>query len=626
MNRVRHTQFRWLVVFAAGFLVARAGAWAQDCNGNGVLDSTDISGGTSQDCNGNGTPDECDIAMGTSEDCRPDGTPDECQLGKSARALLSIHVSVREPSYPPVVGRAAVILVDETGSYAGKYAALSVCDAAWGYHDGCADGDYVYFGCAYGLTRHDPDGANGIVYINGAAPTVGTWRALAYDPTGDGGSGSFWVGNLSQSIVEVDRTGAVLTTCTNLDGWSFRGLAYDDKTGMLWGHNSTGPGNAEVWEVDPNTCRTTGVTWSSDYGWDPGNAIQGGLSMAPSGILYGILQAAPDALFSAETDGTLGGTVSPNPRDIETLIGESGVLGIAVTSGIAGGDCNTNLVPDECDVPPICVGPDCSLDCNSNLIPDECELANKDCNTNLIPDDCDIASGYCPDCNSNLVPDECELGTLHNCCDTSHGAGCSDADIEACVCSSDPFCCDAQWDDICVAKVAAIECGSCDGTDCNTNGVPDDCDIAAGTSLDANNNRIPDNCQSVVFVSADALGQNDGTSWSDAYNELQQALLDAQPGAELWVAAGTYTPDFDASSGTHDGDQLASFYLRPTIALYGGFAGWETTRAQRRPLSNLTILSGDLAGNDLSATYSAWDPTVDDNSSIIITCLVIVKK
>jgi len=31
--------------------------------------------------------------------------------------------------------------------------------------------------------------------------------------------------------------------------------------------------------------------------------------------------------------------------------------------------------------------------------------------------------------------------------------------------------------------------------DCNDNGVPDDCDIASGTSLDLNGNGIPDECE-----------------------------------------------------------------------------------------------------------------------------------
>jgi len=49
-----------------------------DCNGNSVPDDCDIAGGTSSDCNANGVPDECDIASGGSEDCNGNGVPDEC--------------------------------------------------------------------------------------------------------------------------------------------------------------------------------------------------------------------------------------------------------------------------------------------------------------------------------------------------------------------------------------------------------------------------------------------------------------------------------------------------------------------------------------------------------------------
>lgn len=38
--------------------------WCSDCNGNGVIDVCDISGGTSQDVNGNGIPDECEDLLG----------------------------------------------------------------------------------------------------------------------------------------------------------------------------------------------------------------------------------------------------------------------------------------------------------------------------------------------------------------------------------------------------------------------------------------------------------------------------------------------------------------------------------------------------------------------------------
>ncbi|MCK4659135.1 MAG: hypothetical protein KAV82_06395, partial [Phycisphaerae bacterium] len=52
-----------------------------DCNANGIPDACDLAAGTSPDCNGNSLPDECEVPpMGTGPDCNVDGVPDECQL------------------------------------------------------------------------------------------------------------------------------------------------------------------------------------------------------------------------------------------------------------------------------------------------------------------------------------------------------------------------------------------------------------------------------------------------------------------------------------------------------------------------------------------------------------------
>ncbi|MBI1302786.1 MAG: SUMF1/EgtB/PvdO family nonheme iron enzyme, partial [Phycisphaera sp.] len=57
------------------------------CNGNGILDSCDISAGTAPDCNGNEIPDSCDIAAGTSADINGDGIPDSCEPDCNANNL-----------------------------------------------------------------------------------------------------------------------------------------------------------------------------------------------------------------------------------------------------------------------------------------------------------------------------------------------------------------------------------------------------------------------------------------------------------------------------------------------------------------------------------------------------------
>jgi len=50
-----------------------------------------------------------------------------------------------------------------------------------------------------------------------------------------------------------------------------------------------------------------------------------------------------------------------------------------------------------------------------------------------------------------------------NCCEQNGSTGCCDSEIEACVCALDSYCCQTQWDSLCVAKVP--QCGgSCPST------------------------------------------------------------------------------------------------------------------------------------------------------------------
>ncbi|MEO6038125.1 MAG: hypothetical protein ABIQ93_06900 [Saprospiraceae bacterium] len=83
-------------------------------------------------------------------------------------------------------------------------------------------------------------------------------------------------------------------------------------------------------------------------------------------------------------------------------------------------------------------------------------------------------------------------------------------------------------------------------------------------------------------------GLQNGSSWENAFPDLQQALAIAQAGDTIWVAAGTYMP-------TPNGDRSSSFWLISATVLYGGFNGTETAFTQRNPVANPTILSGEMA-------------------------------
>lgn len=110
-------------------------------------------------------------------------------------------------------------------------------------------------------------------------------------------------------------------------------------------------------------------------------------------------------------------------------------------------------------------------------------------------------------------------------------------------------------------------------------------------------------CQAkILYVDVDTPDNNDGSSWTKAYRYLQDALAKANSDpriAEIYVAEGTYRPDETTAGPSGTGSRGATFRLINKVALYGGFAGTETTREQRDWQTNKTILSGDLNDDDV---------------------------
>ncbi len=119
----------------------------------------------------------------------------------------------------------------------------------------------------------------------------------------------------------------------------------------------------------------------------------------------------------------------------------------------------------------------------------------------------------------------------------------------------------------------------------------------------------------VIYVKPSASGADNGSSWTDAFTCLHTALDSAAEYDELWVAAGTYKPVHSYNSGWDK--RYNHFRLKRSVALYGGFAGTETARNQRSSDPALTILSGDLNGND-NGNLSPTEPTRSDNCYHVI--------
>ena len=114
------------------------------------------------------------------------------------------------------------------------------------------------------------------------------------------------------------------------------------------------------------------------------------------------------------------------------------------------------------------------------------------------------------------------------------------------------------------------------------------------------------NAQNRIYVNANATGQNDGSSWQDAYTSLKTALdFISAPGFEVWVAAGDYT--------TGSTDRNVSFMINyDNTQIYGGFAGTETSLNQRVYGTNYVRLNGDVNGNDTGDLFS--DNSRNENS------------
>lgn len=105
------------------------------------------------------------------------------------------------------------------------------------------------------------------------------------------------------------------------------------------------------------------------------------------------------------------------------------------------------------------------------------------------------------------------------------------------------------------------------------------CSLTTGASAHA----------SIWYVAGDATQSGDGTSWAEAFQTVEEAVNAASKGDELWIKTGTYLISKEIG-------------IDKAIALYGGFAGTELNKGQRKRQAYPTVLDGNLANRILYVT------------------------
>jgi surface protein len=121
--------------------------------------------------------------------------------------------------------------------------------------------------------------------------------------------------------------------------------------------------------------------------------------------------------------------------------------------------------------------------------------------------------------------------------------------------------------------------------------------------------------QTIRYVKEGGAGTKDGTSWSNASDDLQLMINQSASSNQIWVAAGTYKPNrlaYNLNTISINNRENA-FVLKDDVQLYGGFNGTETSLGQRNYKVNKSILSGDLG---------TLNNTADDTYHVIISANV----
>jgi len=302
------------------------------------------------DCNGNGVPDTCDLASGTSPDCDADGTIDSCELAQQP-ALDCNSNGVPD-----------------------------ACDIVAGTSPDC-DQDGKIDACAVSQ-RVVPD-CNG----NGIPDSCDVVSMTSPDCNANGVPDSCDLGNVSVTI----------TTPQQSPFYGGSPLQYTIKNARR--------------AVSDVTFRLNYYCYTrAYYGWYVHLRFENNEIANWYDSYYGdCITTTRDITISAATwnaaiaDGTAALWAQP---DAGNYCGGYCTATIRYTAEPTTPDCNSNGVPDACDI-----SAGTEHDCDLNSIPDSCDIARgaEDEDRNGYPDPCDLDRG---DLNMDGVINGADFGLL----------------------------------------------------------------------------------------------------------------------------------------------------------------------------------------------------------------------
>ena len=483
----------------------------EDSNGNGIGDACEA------DCNHNGIPDAIDIANGTSQDCQPNGVPDECDigggfedatswaafnpgaqgLGSDVRGYAGATFDGRYVYFAPHATASEqpggkVLRYDTLGGFSdiSSWATFDVMNSIGGrggYHGALFDGHYVYlvpFGVhgLYGdVIRYDTSGpfqdanswAKFDVGANGIATTVG-WSGAIFDcrfvyftP----------YSTAARDVLRYDTEGAF----SDLSSWAtfdpgahglWSGPAHGFYGGVFDGQYvylapfTIGSGSSayygEVLRFDTSGAFDDPFSWTT---YDPG---ANGVGTDPDGY-SGAVFDGKYVYFVPFNNGTgMHGEVLRYDTSTPFMLASSwvaydpGAAGLGPQAkGYNGGLFDGRYVYF---VPEKYVDSDCCHD--GNVLRYDTTREFSDLTSWALFDPGAHGIGLTPDGYMGAAFDgkRVYFAPLHNQRFSFHG------------------------------EVLRYDTGAV-ATDCNSNGVPDECDLRDGTSHDWNGNGVPDECE-----------------------------------------------------------------------------------------------------------------------------------